>query len=89
MKTISHLEVFVKVVESGSFSEAARYFDITPSAVSRQVSQLEEELGARLDLADKFVSHAVTDGKLVTGQNPQSSEAVAQAVIIALSEQSQ
>lgn len=48
MKTISQLEVFVKVVESGSFSEAARYFDITPSAVSRQVSQLEEELGARL-----------------------------------------
>ncbi|MEE3321668.1 MAG: type 1 glutamine amidotransferase domain-containing protein [Pseudomonadota bacterium] len=48
-----------------------------------------EELGARLDLADKFVSHAVTDGKLVTGQNPQSSEAVARAVISALSEQSQ
>lgn len=48
MKTASHLEVFVKVVDSGSFSEAARHFDITPSAVSRQVSQLEEELGARL-----------------------------------------
>ena len=48
-----------------------------------------EELGARLDLADKFVAHTVTDGKLVTGQNPQSSEAVAQAVIAALSEQSQ
>ncbi len=48
-----------------------------------------EELGARLDLGDKFVAHTVTDGKLVTGQNPQSSEAVAQAVIAALSEQSQ
>ncbi|MGB2248199.1 MAG: type 1 glutamine amidotransferase domain-containing protein [Alcanivorax sediminis] len=46
-----------------------------------------EELGANLDLADKFVSHSITDGKLVTGQNPQSSEAVAQAVIAALSEQ--
>ena len=45
-----------------------------------------EELGAALDLADKFVAHAITDGKLVTGQNPQSSEAVARAVINALSE---
>ncbi|MCG8437563.1 MAG: type 1 glutamine amidotransferase domain-containing protein [Pseudomonadales bacterium] len=45
-----------------------------------------EELGATLDLADKFVAHAITDGKLVTGQNPQSSEAVARAVINALSE---
>ena len=45
-----------------------------------------EELGATLDLADKFVAHAITDGKLVTGQNPQSSEAVARAVIKALSE---
>ena len=45
-----------------------------------------EELGATLDLADKFVAHAITDGKLVTGQNPQSSEAVARAVINALSD---
>ena len=45
-----------------------------------------EELGATLDLADKFVAHAITDGKLVTGRNPQSSEAVARAVINALSE---
>ena len=48
-----------------------------------------EELGARLDLADKFNAHAVTDGRLVTGQNPQSSEAVAQAVIAVLEAQSQ
>lgn len=45
-----------------------------------------EELGAKLDLADKFVAHAVTDGKLVTGQNPQSSDVVAQAVIASLCE---
>ena len=36
------------VVETGSFSAAARRLGVTPSAVSRQVSQLEEELGARL-----------------------------------------
>lgn len=48
MKNINHLDVFIKVVTTGSFSEAARYFDITPSAISKQVSQLEEQLGARL-----------------------------------------
>lgn len=40
-----------------------------------------EDLGAQLDLADDFAAHAVTDGKLVTGQNPQSSHVVAEAVI--------
>ena len=43
-----------------------------------------EELGARLDLAEDFTPHAVTDGKLVTGQNPQSSRVVAEAVIAQL-----
>jgi len=43
-----------------------------------------EELGAKLDLADKFVSHAVADGRLITGQNPQSSQAVADALVDAL-----
>jgi putative intracellular protease/amidase len=43
-----------------------------------------EELGAKLDLADKFVSHAVSDGRLITGQNPQSSQAVADAMVEAL-----
>ncbi|MBB1486669.1 LysR family transcriptional regulator [Oceanospirillum sediminis] len=48
MKIGTPLEVFVKVVELGSFSEASRYFDVTPSAISRQISQIEDELGARL-----------------------------------------
>lgn len=48
MKVISHLDIFIRVVESGSFSAAARFFDMTPSAISRQISQLEDELGARL-----------------------------------------
>ena len=48
MKPGSLTEIFVKVVESGSFSETARHFDLTPSAVSKRISQLEESLGARL-----------------------------------------
>ncbi len=42
------MHVFVRVVEEGSFSAAARFLGVTPSSVSRQVSQLEGELGARL-----------------------------------------
>ncbi|WP_342380667.1 LysR family transcriptional regulator [Myxococcus stipitatus] len=42
------MEVFVKVVELGGFSAAARAFRMTPSAVSKLVARLEERLGARL-----------------------------------------
>ncbi len=33
---------------------------------------------------DDWSEHVVTDGKLVTGQNPQSSEGVAKAVLAVL-----
>lgn len=42
------MQLFVRVVEEGSFSAAARFVGVTPSAVSRQISQLEQELGGRL-----------------------------------------
>ncbi|MDR2329943.1 MAG: LysR family transcriptional regulator [Comamonas sp.] len=42
------LEVFVRVVESGGFSAAARAFGMTPSAVSKLVARLEQRLGTRL-----------------------------------------
>jgi len=48
MNDLSHMQLFVRIVEEGSFSAAARYLGITPSAVSRQVSRLESELGGRL-----------------------------------------
>jgi DNA-binding transcriptional LysR family regulator len=48
MKKISNIELFVRVVQDGSFSSTARELGTSPSSVSRQVSQLEEELGARL-----------------------------------------
>ena len=40
--------------------------------------------GAEFSNADPWNSHVVVDGNLITGQNPQSSEACAQAVITAL-----
>lgn len=42
------IEVFIRVVELGGFSAAARAFNMTPSAVSKLVARLESRLGVRL-----------------------------------------
>jgi DNA-binding transcriptional LysR family regulator len=42
------MEVFARVVELAGFSNAARAFGMTPSAVSKLVTRLEARLGARL-----------------------------------------
>jgi DNA-binding transcriptional LysR family regulator len=42
------MSVFVKVMEQGGYSAAARTCAITPSAVSKLVTRLESRLGARL-----------------------------------------
>lgn len=48
MNELSNLALFVRVVDDGSFSAAARFLGMLPSSVSRQISQLENELGVRL-----------------------------------------
>jgi putative intracellular protease/amidase len=42
------------------------------------------QLGARFSAAPKYVGHVVVDGKLVTGQNPWSTWATAEAMVLAL-----
>lgn len=48
METLSNLESFVRSAESASFSAAARRLAMTPAAISRNVAQLERNLGVRL-----------------------------------------
>lgn len=48
MQAFSAIPIFVSVVESGSFSHAASKLNITKSAVSKRITQLEDELGIRL-----------------------------------------
>lgn len=48
MDSTSDLRVFVRVLDRGSFSAAAKDLGLTPSAVSKLVSRLEDRLGARL-----------------------------------------
>ena len=45
---LAEMAIFVKVVETGSFSEAARQLGASPSSVSRSISRLEKALATRL-----------------------------------------
>lgn len=45
---VGEMQVFQRVVESGSFSEAARLLLMTPSTVSKLIGRVETRLGVRL-----------------------------------------
>jgi DNA-binding transcriptional LysR family regulator len=48
MDAAADLRAFVRVMERGSFSSAAKDLGLTPSAVSKLVARLEDRLGVRL-----------------------------------------
>jgi DNA-binding transcriptional LysR family regulator len=48
MDAASDLRAFVRVLDRGSFSSAAKDLGLTPSAVSKLISRLEDRLGVRL-----------------------------------------
>jgi DNA-binding transcriptional LysR family regulator len=45
---IGEMQVFMRVVEAGSFSEAARLLRMNPSTISKLISRIEARLGVRL-----------------------------------------
>jgi DNA-binding transcriptional LysR family regulator len=48
IESLPDLETFVAIVDSGSFTAAARRQGLTVNAVSRRLQQLEESLGTKL-----------------------------------------
>ena len=48
MEDLERMAIFARVVEAKSFSEAARRLDLSKSLVSKQVTELERSVGARL-----------------------------------------
>lgn len=48
MDTLSCMQAFIKVVETGSLAEAARRLEVSAPMMSRYVSYLERRVGARL-----------------------------------------
>jgi DNA-binding transcriptional LysR family regulator len=57
---LNQVAVFLQVVETGSFTAAAQQLGLTPSAVSKNISQLEADLAVRL-LVRTTRSLALTD----------------------------
>ena len=45
---LGRIEQFCKAAELGSFTATAEFFGVTPAAVSRSISRLEQRLGVRL-----------------------------------------
>lgn len=48
MDSVAGMRIFARIVEAGSFSAAGRQLGASPSSVSRQINELEDELGVRL-----------------------------------------
>ncbi|HWP25866.1 MAG TPA: LysR family transcriptional regulator [Xanthobacteraceae bacterium] len=48
MDLATQMTIFVRAVEEGGFSAAARALHLTPSAVSKHIARLEDRLGMRL-----------------------------------------
>jgi putative intracellular protease/amidase len=64
----------------GEEAAAAGLVDTVPFLLEQRL----RELGADVVVAPKFTSNVVRDGWLVTGQNPQSSAAIATAIAAAM-----
>lgn len=61
----SGLLSFVKTVEAGSFSAAARSLNTTPSAISKSVSRLERKIRTRLFLRSNRALTLTQDGQVL------------------------
>ncbi|MDM9649447.1 LysR family transcriptional regulator [Rhizobium sp. S163] len=61
----SGLMAFVRTVEAGSFSAAARDLQTTPSAISKSVARLEKKIGARLFLRSTRALTLTQDGHIL------------------------
>ncbi len=48
MDSVAGMRVLERVVDAGGFSAAARQIGMAPSSISRQINELESELGVRL-----------------------------------------
>ena len=62
---------------TNSEEDAVQLTEVVPLLVEDELIRL----GGQYSKVDDWQSYAITDGKLITGQNPASSEAVAKAIL--------
>lgn len=68
MKLRTDLAFFSTLVKSGSLSAAAREFNVTPSAVSKWLAQLEARLGVRLIARNTRHLSLTQEGEIYLGE---------------------
>jgi len=64
---LTHLHYFVRTVESGSYSKAAREFDVTQPAISTAIKRLEDEFDTQLIVRNKEGIELTAAGKSLLG----------------------
>src|SRR5438105_15653667 len=73
MDRLAAMEAFVRVVEAGSFSGAAKQLHVGQPAVSKAIAQLEDRLGVRLLLRS---THGVSPALLAIRDQVEHEAAV-------------
>jgi hypothetical protein len=85
--TLDNGESLVKGKNVTGFSWPEKVAAQRADAVPFSRQDAPERRGAKYSVADKpFATHVVTDGRLITGQNPAGARAVGEAVVAALQE---
>ena len=64
MDRLGAMRIFVSVAKLGSFTEAARRLQLSPSVVTRSIAQLEDQLGLTLLLRTTRSLRLTEQGKL-------------------------
>jgi LysR family glycine cleavage system transcriptional activator len=80
MPTLNALKVFEVAATLGNFTRAAEVLNVTQSAVSRQVRQLEDQLGEALLLRCHHQLHMTDAGRLLLAALQQSFDRIELAV---------
>ncbi|MDQ2822572.1 MAG: LysR family transcriptional regulator [Pseudomonadota bacterium] len=76
---LGSIEQFCKAAETGGFTSAAEILGLTPAAVSRSISRLEEHLGVRLFLRTTRAVKLTPEGELYWRECRVALEQIAEA----------
>ena len=76
---LGSIEQFCRAAETGSFTGAAEILGLTPAAVSRSISRLEQRLGVRLFLRTTRAVKLTTEGELYWKECQLALEQIAEA----------